>query len=156
MKKAKKGKIFPKMFHISTLYQKIPGSSTVKDMRTLRKADIPAGGVALAWTGIFLAVLLVLFCLDGAAPPTVERLKAERPAAAVKTENTPVELNTAGKEELMALPGIGETLAEAIIDHRKTHGPFRTPEELMNVPGIGEKRFEALRGKITANGKGTT
>ena len=60
------------------------------------------------------------------------------------------------KEELMALPGIGETLAEAILDHRKEHGSFRKPEDLMEVPGIGEKRFEALKGKITANGKGTT
>ena len=127
----------------------------MKDMRTLRKADVPAGGIALGWTIVFLAAVLLLFCLDSAAPPTVERLKAEHPAA-VKAESAPVELNTADKEELMALPGVGETLAEAILDHRKAHGPFRAPEELMDVPGIGEKRFEALKGKIKANGKGTT
>ena len=129
----------------------------MKDTRTLRKADIPAGGIALGWTVVFLAAVLLLFCLDSAAPPTVERLRAERPAAAaVEAESAPVELNTADKEELMALPGIGETLAEAILNHRKAHGSFRAPEELMDVPGIGEKRFEALKGKITANGKGTT
>ena len=129
----------------------------MKDMRTLRKADIPAGGLALVWTGVFLAALLTLFSLERQAAPTVARLKTQQTVAVVvQTENALVELNTADKEELMALPGIGETLAEAILDHRKEHGSFRKPEDLMEVPGIGEKRFEALKGKITANGKGTT
>ena len=134
----------------------------MKGMRSLRKADIPAGRVALVWTGLFLAALLALFSLEGQTAPTVERLKADQPAvSAVKTEsalteNALVELNTADKEELMTLPGIGEKLAEAILEHRKANGAFRKAEELMEVPGIGEKRFEALKGKITANGKGTT
>ena len=128
----------------------------MRSMRTLRKADISAEGAALGWTAVFFAVLLGLFALDTAAAPTVEKLRTEAPAIGVAAETPPVELNTAGKEELMTLPGIGEALAERILDHRKEEGLFHAPEELMEIPGIGEKRFEALKGKITANGKGTT
>ena len=127
----------------------------MKDMRSLRKADIPAVGAALVWTGVFLAALLAIFCLEGA--PTVAHLKGGQTASAMtETEKTMLELNTADKEDLMTLPGIGEKLAEAILDHRKANGIFRKPEELLEIPGIGEKRFEALKGRITANGKGTT
>ena len=53
----------------------------MKDMRSLRKADIPAVGAALVWTGVFLAALLAIFCLEGA--PTVAHLKAGQTASAM-------------------------------------------------------------------------
>lgn len=62
-----------------------------------------------------------------------------------------VNLNTATRAELEALPGIGPSLAGRIIDYRTRNGPFRTPEELMNVSGIGEKRFADLEGLITTD-----
>jgi competence protein ComEA len=63
-----------------------------------------------------------------------------------------VNLNTATKDELVALPGIGPAKAQAIIDHRKTHGPFRSVEELKDVKGIGAKRFEKLKAELTVTG----
>lgn len=48
-----------------------------------------------------------------------------------------VNLNTAGIDALTALPGIGPVLAERIVVHRETHGPFATLEALKEVPGIG-------------------
>ena len=60
-----------------------------------------------------------------------------------------VNLNTASKDELVALPGIGPAKAQAIIDYRKTHGAFRTVEELKDVKGIGAKRYEKLKGEVT-------
>ena len=60
----------------------------------------------------------------------------------------PVNLNTAGVEELDELPGVGEATARAIIEDREENGPFTSPEDLMRVSGIGEKKFARLEGLI--------
>ena len=65
----------------------------------------------------------------------------ERPAAPGGTVN----VNEAGVDELMMLPGVGETLAQAIIDEREANGPFRYPEDLMAVRGIGASKLEKMR-----------
>ena len=57
----------------------------------------------------------------------------------------PVNINTASKKELDALPGIGEVLAQRIIDYRSTNGPFSTVDELTKVKGIGAKTLEKLK-----------
>ena len=55
-----------------------------------------------------------------------------------------VNINTATKNELMSLPGIGEVKAMAIINYRQTYGDFQSVGELINVSGIGEKTLEGL------------
>ena len=60
-----------------------------------------------------------------------------------------VNINTATMDELVALPGIGPAKAQAILDYRKAHGPFKSVEELKDVKGIGAKRFEKLKGELT-------
>ena len=60
-----------------------------------------------------------------------------------------VNLNTAAREELMTLRGIGEAKAEAIIRYREEQGPFRTIEEVMNISGIKEAAFEKIKDDIT-------
>ena len=59
-----------------------------------------------------------------------------------------VNLNTAGREELMTLSGIGEARAAAIIAYREAHGPFSSPEEIMNIEGIKEKAFSKIKEEI--------
>lgn len=61
--------------------------------------------------------------------------------------NTKININTAGKEELMTLPNIGEKRAEAIIEYRKTKR-FEKIEDIKNVSGIGDKFFEAMKDLI--------
>jgi competence protein ComEA len=56
-----------------------------------------------------------------------------------------IDINRASAEELMSLPGIGETIAERIIEFRQKNGLFRRPEELLLVPGISEKKFREIR-----------
>jgi competence protein ComEA len=60
-----------------------------------------------------------------------------------------VSLNNATQAELEGLPGIGPTLAEAIITERERRGGFRSVNELRDVRGIGEKRFADLKDKVT-------
>lgn len=62
-----------------------------------------------------------------------------------------VDINRATSEQLQTLPGIGPALAERILQHRQTHGPFRTPGDLRAVSGIGEKTFQRLADLITVS-----
>lgn len=62
---------------------------------------------------------------------------------------TLVNVNTASVQELMALPGIGEVKAKAIVGFREIYGPFQTKDELMNVDGIGPSIYAGLRDLIT-------
>ena len=63
----------------------------------------------------------------------------------------PVDINTASQERLQLLPGIGEVRAEAIIEFRKTYGPFGETSEVTSVPGIGPATFENIRHLITVD-----
>ena len=60
-----------------------------------------------------------------------------------------VNINTATRDELMTLPGIGESKAESIIKYRESFGLFKTAEDIMNIAGIKEKMFEKIRDFIT-------
>ena len=54
-------------------------------------------------------------------------------------------INRASVTELDALPGVGQSTAQAIVDYRSANGPFGSPEDLLNVKGIGPAKFEAMR-----------
>ena len=71
------------------------------------------------------------------------RNAAHRATAAEKSAR--VCLNTAAKEELLALPGVGEKTAERILAYRDMYGKFVTVEQLLDVEGIGEGLLEQLR-----------
>lgn len=77
-----------------------------------------------------------------AAPPA-----APAPAAA------PVDVNAASVDQLVAVPGIGKSLAQRIVDFRQKNGPFKSVDELLKVQGIGEKSLEKLRPHLVARSK---
>lgn len=60
-----------------------------------------------------------------------------------------VNINTAGAVELEALPGIGEVIAQRIVDHRTANGPFASVDELLEVSGIGEAILGSIRELVT-------
>lgn len=59
-----------------------------------------------------------------------------------------VNLNTASREELMTLPGIGESKAETIIQYREEHGAFKAVEDLMAIPGIKEGIYNRIKDQV--------
>ena len=59
-----------------------------------------------------------------------------------------ININSASKSHLMSLTGIGEGKANAIIEYRKTNGPFKSIEEIKNVKGIGESIYQKIKDKI--------
>ena len=63
-----------------------------------------------------------------------------------------IDLNSADTAALMGLPGIGEVLAQRIIQHREANGPFASTAQLLNIEGIGEEILENLLPYITAGG----
>lgn len=79
-----------------------------------------------------------------AAPASATRERATAtPALAA-----PVNINTAGVDELDRLPGIGPALAQRIIDYRNANGPFQRIEDIVNVRGIGPAEFDAIKNLI--------
>ena len=60
----------------------------------------------------------------------------------------PIDLNSATVEQLDTLDGVGPVIARKIIEHRTSHGPFRSVDDLGQVPGIGPKRLAALRAHV--------
>ena len=64
-------------------------------------------------------------------------------------ENKLVNINTASKEELLTITGIGDSKAEAIISYREENGDFKAIEDIKNVSGIGDSLFEKIKEFIT-------
>lgn len=56
-----------------------------------------------------------------------------------------ININTATTTELDALPGVGEVIAQRIVDYRTANGPFQSVDDLLNVSGIGEVTLEDMR-----------
>ncbi|RLD13968.1 MAG: ComEA family DNA-binding protein [Caldiserica bacterium] len=78
-----------------------------------------------------------------------EKAISENQKMYFKSQSNLININTASREELETLPGIGEVLAQRIIDYRRTNGYFKSIEEIKEVSGIGEKKFEAIKDLIT-------
>lgn len=56
-----------------------------------------------------------------------------------------ININTATAEQLTLLPGIGDVIAQRIIDYRTTSGPFRSVDDLLNISGIGEAKLAQIK-----------
>lgn len=69
--------------------------------------------------------------------------------ADIQSPSGPLNLNLAAETELESLPGIGPSLAAAIVRHRVSHGAFISVEGLLAVPGIGEVTLDRLRDLVT-------
>jgi competence protein ComEA len=69
-----------------------------------------------------------------------------------ETDGGLVDINTAAKEELLTLPGVGESRAQSIISYREKNGGFSRIEDIMRVEGIKEGMFAKMKDKICVRG----
>ena len=114
-------------------------------------------------TALFAGLTLGLFLGRNPAGGSVTVSVPARPVSAAVPAETqtepsaqaaslPVNINTADAAELAALPGIGEVLAQRILDYRRVHGDFSAVEQLTHVEGIGEGKLETILELITIGG----
>ncbi|MDE4541548.1 ComEA family DNA-binding protein [Thermoanaerobacterium sp. R66] len=84
-------------------------------------------------------------------PKIGENYASNDKSSSSNATNGKININTATKEDLDTLPGIGEVTAQRIIDFREQHGNFQRIEDIMNVSRIGPKLFEQIKDKITVD-----
>lgn len=107
----------------------------------------PMGEGILLGGVIAVAVIGSMLYIGANHPPRVT-VTPIHSVDVVVTRKPPVNINTAGIEELSGLPGIGEAIAGRIIERRETSGPFESADELLEISGIGEAKLEGIREDI--------
>jgi competence protein ComEA len=100
-------------------------------------------------TRILMAAILGIAVSAAAASAQNKSTTPKAAATATATATAPVNLNTATAEQLATIPGVGQKMAERIIDYRQKNGGFKKVEDLMNVTGVGEKSFLKMKPLIT-------
>lgn len=102
----------------------------------------------IAWVMVILSLGCCLMSLRGRPSGEIGRFIPAGRSGDYKTPEKPegtVSLNFGDAGELMKLPGIGESMASAIISERERNGFFHYPEDLLSVKGIGKAKLSKMR-----------
>jgi comEA protein len=99
-----------------------------------------------------IGVVALSFLLIGTATAATEAAARKSSGASVSGV---VNVNTASREELQLLPGVGKVRAGAILETRKQRGGFKTVDDLKSVSGIGDSMLDRMRPHVTLKGKTT-
>ncbi len=104
------------------------------------KKDVRAFTSIALMTAALLASLLL-------APPSLA-VPAGRDGG--QTAAQTVDINTATVEQLMSVPGVGQVIAQRIVEFREKNGPYSSVDDLLKVQGIGEKSLARIRERLSA------
>lgn len=130
-----------------------PGVYELEEGSRIFQAVEKAGGLTEEAAGEYLNMAEII--RDGMKIQVPSEDEVEAGAVPVLPEqngsgqSVKVNINTAGKEQLMTLRGIGESRAEDIIRYREEHGPFGAIEEIMEISGIKDAAFQKIKEDIT-------
>jgi competence protein ComEA len=108
-----------------------------------------------SWLVRRAAALVLLLAAAFALSPALSRAVASnRPASAVSMAD-PIDVNQASAAELSLLPGVGPSLAAAIVADRESRGAFRRPQDLDRVRGIGPAILARILPHVTVGSPAT-
>ncbi|MBE5778058.1 MAG: helix-hairpin-helix domain-containing protein [Clostridiales bacterium] len=127
--------------------------------KTKKRTPERERSILLCLSYLFWAVLLVLIVLNAKPQPGSRQYLLQGRSPTVRRSFSPfvpepvgpVNVNTAGVEELCQIKYVGPSLAESIILERELNGPFYYREDLLNVKGIGEKTLQKMDGQFCLN-----
>jgi competence protein ComEA len=125
-----------------------PGVYSLPCDSLVRDAIAMAGGLTEASSAGSLNLAAILHDHQKVLVPSRPSASAAAPSAPESEDAATgglLNLNAATTAELEELPGIGPSLAKAIVAFREAHGPFVNPDELLDVPGIGPSKLAGLR-----------
>lgn len=110
--------------------------------------------ILLALTLCFVLILLACFVYEqGRQRGAGITVTTQWNTAPEVQEVQPIDLNLADVQELATLPGIGEALAQRIVEDREANGAFSSVDEITRVSGIGAGKLEGLRDYVSVSGK---
>lgn len=123
-------------------------SATFCSAKLARRTAQPTRHHSSVFRSVVAALLasaaLTGWCATEAAP----KVPATKPAVQ-KAVGSAININTADAATLTELNGVGPSKAAAIVEYRKQHGPFKSPEQLADVKGIGDKLIAKNRDRIS-------
>lgn len=100
------------------------------------------------------ALVLLLAAAFSLSPALSRAVASSRPASAVSIAD-PIDVNQASAAELSLLPGVGPSLAAAIVADRESRGAFRRPQDLDRVRGIGPAILARILPHVTVGSPAT-
>ena len=122
-----------------------------------KSSTFPIALLCCAFFGILIGVFIWCNCnhtdIQISKRPADSALQTNQSDSQQSTQSTAmVNINTATLDELDALPGIGKTLAQSIIDYREENGLYTSVTQLTNINGIGVERLNSIMDYITVGG----
>lgn len=104
---------------------------------------------------VFMLIAQPVLATEPAAPQQEPQKAVASPAKKAPGLEGQININTATAEQLVLLPGIGKTRADAIIEYRTKNGNFKSVDDLTKVKGIGPKNLEKIRSYLVLEGETT-